>query len=119
MENRMKTWMRTLSYVAVAAILSACGGQKGAEFVGSWQAKEHANRQAVVERNGDNFVIKVTEPAMYPRGKVETTAVPAAYKDGMLEVAAGSGTFKLAYVKATDTMLMPTMGGSMEYRRVK
>lgn len=37
----------------------------------------------------------------------------------MLEVAGGFGTSKVSYVKDTDTLLMPTMGGSMEYRRVK
>lgn len=115
----MKQWMKGLSCAAIVAVLSACGQKGGSEFVGSWQAKEQANYQAVVERNGDNFLIKITEPAAFSRGKIETQVVPAVYKDGMLEVATGFGTSKLSYVKGTDTLLMPTMSGSMEYRRVK
>ena len=110
--------MNCVAYVSIAAALSACG-QKGSEYVGTWQAKEHANRTTAIERNGDNFVIKITEPSIFKRGQLDTDVVPAVYKDGMLEVTGGFGTSKVSYVKDTDTLLMPTMGGSMEYRRVK
>jgi hypothetical protein len=114
----MKTFIKVFAYAAVAAVLSACGNQ-GSEYVGNWEAKEHKNRTVAVERNGDNFVLKVTEPSMFKRGEFDTDVVPAVYKDGMLEVSTGFGTSKVSYVKDTDTLLMPTMGGSMEYRRVK
>jgi hypothetical protein len=46
--------------------------------------------------------------------------LPAVYKDGMLEISAAGTSMRIGYVKATDTMLMPTAGGStIEYRRVK
>ena len=115
----MKKWMKGLSYAAIAIVLSACGQKSGTEFVGSWQAKEQSSHQAVVERNGDNFLIKITKPSVFPRGKIETQVVPAVYKDGMLEVAGNSGTSRLSYAKDTDTLVVPTMNGSMEYRRVK
>lgn len=114
----MKKWMKGIAFFTLAAALSACGLQ-GKEYVGSWQAKEHANRSAAIERNGDNFVIKVTEPSIVKRGQADTETLPAVYKDGMLEISTGFGTSKISYVKDTDTLLMPTMGGSMEYRRVK
>lgn len=114
----MKNWMRSVTWVAVAAILSACG-QKGEEFVGRWEAKEYKNRSAEIERNGDNFLIKYTEPSMYGRKKTDTNTMPAVYKDGTLEVAGGFGTSKVGYVKNTDTLLMPMLDGSMEFRRVR
>lgn len=114
----MKNWMKGFACVAVAAALSACS-QQGSEYVGNWQAKEYKNRTAVIEKNGDNYLIKVTEPSVFERNKLDTEVLPAVYKDGMLEVANGFGTSKVSYVKDTDTLLMPTGGGSMEYRRVK
>jgi hypothetical protein len=114
----MRNWMKGFAFLALAAALSACG-RPGKEYVGTWQAKEHTNRSAEIGRNGDNFVIKVTSPSFVQSGKTETNVVAATYKDGMLEFSNGFGTSKVSYVKATDTLLVPTMGGSMEYRRVK
>lgn len=114
----MKNWMTGIALISLTAALSACGSQ-GKEYVGTWQAKEYANRTSVIERNGDNFVLKLTEPVMYGHGKTSTTSIPAVYKDGMLEMSNGFGIMKMSYIKSTDTLLMPTMGGSMEYRRVK
>jgi hypothetical protein len=114
----MNKWIQGIALLTVAVALSACGGE-GKEYVGSWQAKEHAKHSAVIERNGDSFIIKITEPSIVERGKSDTVAIPAVYKDGMLEVSNGFGTSKVSYVKDTDALLMPTMGGSIEYRRVK
>lgn len=114
----MKKWIKGLACIAVASMLAACG-QQGQDYVGKWEAKEHKNRSAVIERNGESFVVKITEPSMYARNKLETQAIPAVYKDGMLEISGGFGAAKISYVKDTDTLLMPTVGGSMEYRRVK
>lgn len=116
----MKKWMKYISVASIAVVLSACGQKGGSEFVGSWQAKEYADRQAVVEKNGDNFLFKETSPAVWPRGKIETMVLPAVYKEGMLEVSGGGVSMQIVYVKDSDTMLMPTAGGStIEYRRVK
>lgn len=114
----MKNLIKGFAFLAVAAALSACGKQ-GNEYIGNWEAKQYKNRTVAIERNGDNFVIKSTEPSMFKRGQLDTDVIPAAYKDGMLEVSTGLGAVKVSYVKDTDTLLMPTMGGSMEYRRVK
>lgn len=114
----MKKYMKVFACIVFAAALSACGKQ-GSEYVGSWEAKQLKNRAVAIERNGDNFVLKVTEPSFVKRGKLDTHVVPAVYKDGMLEVSTGFGMSKVSYVKDTDTLLMPTMGGAMEYRRVK
>jgi len=60
----MKRWMKGLACVAAAVTLAACDQQDG-EYVGNWQAKEYKNRTAAIERNGDNFVIRVTEPSVF------------------------------------------------------
>jgi len=114
----MKYWMKCFAIVAVATVLSACS-QKGSEFVGKWQSKDFASHHAVIEKNGDNFLLKNIEPSAFERGKIETTTIPATYKDGVLEATGAFGTAKIGYVKTTDTLLIPTMGGSMEYKRVK
>jgi hypothetical protein len=89
----------------------------------SSRSQQRSPRAASRERNtsalGKNFVVKVTEPSFVKRGQADTQAIPAVYKDGMLEISTGFGTSKISYVKDTDTLLMPTMGGSMEFRRVK
>lgn len=114
----MKKWMKGIAFLALTAALSACGSQ-GKEYIGNWQSKEYANRTVAIERNGDSFVIKTTAPILYAPDKTKTTVLPAVYKDGLLEASNGLGTARISYVKNTDTLLMPTMGGSLEYRRVK
>lgn len=114
----MKKWMKGIAFLALAVALAACGEQ-GKEYVGKWQSKGNAKATAAIERNGDNFVLKISEPVVYGGGKTETTSTPAVYKDGMLELSNGFSMVKISYVKDTDTLLMPTMGGSVEYSRVK
>jgi len=115
----MKKWMKGFASIAVVAVLSACSGKAGNEYVGNWEATKYKNRTLAIEQNGDNFVIKATEPSRFKRGEFATERMPAVYKDGMLEISTGFGTSKISHVKDTDTLLFPTMGGSMEFRRAK
>lgn len=115
----MKNWIKGIGCLVIAAAVAACGQKGGSEYVGSWQSKQYTNITTSIERNGDNFVVKVTEPIMYGKGEVSTSSLPAVYKDGMLEMAGAFGPAKVSYVKSTDTLLMPTTAGTMEYRRVK
>lgn len=114
----MKKWMKSIAILALAAAITACG-QQGKEYVGNWQATKSANHTLAIERSGDNFIVKVTEPVMYGNGKTETADMPAVYKDSMLEISNGFGGTKVSYVKDTDGLLLSSLGGSMEYRRVK
>lgn len=111
--------MNRFACVAVALILSACG-QKGNEFVGNWQCVKYPSRSAQIERNGDNFLVKDIAPSFFKSTEMKTNVMPAVYKDGVLQVSGGFGTANIGYVKDTDTLLMPTAGGSsLEYRRSK
>lgn len=114
----MKKWTTCFAYVLIAAALSGCGS-KGGEFVGKWQSTKYPQHQAVIEKNGDSYLLKNIAPSMFKRGETDTEVVPAVYKDGALEVSTGFGTAKVGYIKDTDTLLMPTMGGSLEYKRMK
>lgn len=114
----MSKAMSRLACVAVALILSACG-QKGAEFLGTWQCVKYPSRSAQVERNGENFLVKDISPSLFKSGQMDTTVLPATYKDGVLQISGAFGVSNIAYVKATDSLLMPTTGGSLEYDRVK
>lgn len=107
-----------LACVAVVLILSACS-QKGNEFVGTWQCVKYPNRSAQIERNGDGFVLKDITPSMFTPGRMDTKIIPAVYKDGVLVVSGGFGSANIGYIKATNTLLMPTIGGALEYHRVK
>jgi hypothetical protein len=115
----MSKLLNTFACASIALILSACG-QKGNDFVGTWQSTKFPSRSAQIERNGDGFLLKVTEPSFFKASEVETKVLPAVYKDGTLQVQGGFGTASVGYVKATDTLLMPTAGGSsLEYHRTK
>lgn len=115
----MSKLLNTLAFASVALVLSACG-QKGNDFVGTWQSTKFPSRSAQIERNGDGFLLKVTEPSFFKVSELETKVLPAVYKDGTLQVQGGFGTASVGYVKATDTLLMPTAGGSsLEYHRTK
>lgn len=114
-----KSFRRIISFTIVGIILSACG-QKGAEFIGTWQCVKYPSRSAQIERNGDNFLVKDIAPSVFKSSVIESHVLPASYKDGVLQVSGGFGTANVGYVKATDTLLMPTAGGSsLEYHRVK
>lgn len=115
----MSKVMKRLACVAAALILTACG-QKGNEFVGTWQCVKYPSRSAQIERNGDSFLVKDIAPSVFKSSEIKTNVMPAVYKDGVLQLSVGSDTANVGYVEATDTLLMPTAGGSsLEYRRVK
>lgn len=113
----MSRILNRLACLAVVATLSACS-PAGNEFIGKWQSVKYENRTAEIERNGDNFLIKNTAPSLFGKG-AETKLRTATYKDGVLQFSTGMGTADIGYRKDSDILLMPTISGSLEYRRVK
>jgi len=98
--------------------LTACS-EKGNDYIGKWGSKENANRTVQIEKNGESYLVKETKPSMWTKGELETLSIPASYKDGMLQVQTGMGSVNISYVKGSDTLLMPTVGGTAEYKRLK
>lgn len=114
----MKKWTNIIAFAAAALTLSACG-PKGEEYVGEWQSIKHPQIRAVIEKNGDSYLVKHTEPRRPGSSKTDTSTLPAVYENGALQVTRASGRMSVAYVKATDTLVWPTLTSSLEYRRVK
>lgn len=115
----MSKVMSRVVMITFALILSACG-QKGNEFIGTWQCVKYPSRSAQIERNGNSFLVKDIAPSVFKSSEIKTNVMPAVYNDGVLQLTIASSTANVGYVKATDTLLMPTAGGSsLEYRRTK
>lgn len=110
--------MKKITLSILALLLAACS-EKGGEYVGKWQNAKYENRSVVIERNGEAFIIKQVGPSMWKKGEIETMNIPAVFKDGMLQIQTGLGAANVSYVKSNDTLLMPTMAGSAEYKRIK
>jgi hypothetical protein len=109
--------MKKIAVIMIAIVLTACG-DNGSEYVGKWARKDNPKLTAEIARNGDSFIIKQTDYAIFTPG-LKTTNIPATFKDGLLQVQTGMGSANISYVKDRDTLLWPTIGGSTEYQRSK
>lgn len=115
----MKKWIKTFAVGTAALVLSACGGPSGKEYVGEWQSVKYAEMRAVIEQNGDSYLVKLTEFRRPGSKKTDTVTLPAVYENGALQVTRGSNRMSVTHVKETDTLVWPTLTSSQEYRRVK
>lgn len=110
--------MKRFLVLVVAVILAACS-QSGTEYVGKWQSVKYSNFTMEIVRNGDNYLASMTQPVRGLEGPLETTKIPATLKDGQLQVATAFGSMNISHVKGNDTLLVPGMAGSDEFKRVK
>jgi hypothetical protein len=99
--------------VAALVGLGGCGNKEGDEFGGKWQSTKSA-QSVEITRNDDGFIIANTT-----RGAMKGAVISAAYRDGALEVSTGGGTESIAYDKAHDAIVLPTMAGATPFSRVK
>ncbi|WP_434716367.1 hypothetical protein [Paraburkholderia sp. A3RO-2L] len=72
----------------------------------------------MIERNGDGFMIHDFAPSFFD-GKPHETKLPATYKDGLLQVSRGMGTANFGHDAKNDTLIVQTLGGSLDFTRVK
>jgi len=100
--------------VVALALLTGCGSESGSEYIGKWVSVESNVRMLEIERNGESFLIRNTEPSFFS-GNVETKNIPATLKDGVLQLSLGFGTLSLAIDKASSGNLTD---GQTEYKRV-
>lgn len=69
-----------------------------------------------IERNGEGFIIRNTEPGYFSNGKPETKNLPATLKDGALQVQVGGfGAVIFMVDKATGNLT----NGQAEYKKAK
>ena len=108
---------RLVSYLAVsAALLAGCSGGSGSEYVGTWVNTKSEKRTLQIERNGEGFIVRNTEPSFFTAGKMETNNLPATLKDGALQVQVGGfGPISFMVDKSTGNLT----NGQAEYKKVK
>ena len=103
-----------LSAILVAlTLLTGCKAELGSEYIGKWVSVKSDKRTLEIERNGESFMIRNTEPS-FLNGKMETRNIPATLKEGVLQVSVGFGTISLAIDKASGNLT----DGKAEYKRV-
>lgn len=73
--------------VVVTALLTACSGGNG-KYIGKWVNINSTQRTLQIDRNGDTFIIRNTEPS-FITGQAETKNFPAIIKDGTLQAQMG------------------------------
>lgn len=113
----MKNIKKFLCLSLVFALV-ACGNA-GGEYLGKWVNVKNANDTVEIVKNGENFLITETLPSQFQKGKMDSAKMPAVLKDGLLQLSGVLGTITVGLIKETDTLTMPSMGGSVEYKRVK
>jgi hypothetical protein len=94
-----------LSAMLLAALVVGCS-KPGSDFVGKWVNTQDASEVLDISRNGDGFLIGANGQNL-----------GATYKDGALQMDGMMGAVSLTYVKSTDTLLAPGVGGQGEYKR--
>ncbi|MDF3881089.1 hypothetical protein [Cupriavidus basilensis] len=104
-----------MAAAAIVTLLAGCGNQTGEEYIGKWVNIKSEKRTLDIERNGDGFMVRNTEPSAWD-GKIETKNIPAVLKDGALQVQTGGlGPVLLMVDKATGHLT----SGPLEYKRDK
>ena len=96
----------------VCMVLAGCNNA-GSEYVGKWVNVKSDKRTVEIERNGDSFMLRNTEPSFFS-GKIETRSIPATLKDGTLQVQMGMGSVTISLDKGTGHLT----DGQAEYKRV-
>lgn len=102
--------LATLLLMCIA--LAGCHSA-GSEYVGKWVNVKSDKRTLQIERNGDSFMLRSTEPS-FITGRIETKNIPATLKDGTLQVQLGMGAITLSIDKGTHHLI----DGQGEYKRV-
>lgn len=102
--------MKKLLGIALLSLclLTGCG-QSGGEYLGKWVHTKSEKRTMEIVRNGDNFLIRSTEPSF--TGKIQTTNHPAIMKDGLLQTSTAFGAVSFAVDKSTGHLT----AGNAEY----
>lgn len=107
--------MKNLIIFGLVWVLAACGNPDG-EYLGKWVNTKNANDTLEITHNGTNYLVKETLPSFFKKGESDISNIPAVLKDGLLQVQTGVGAINIGHVKESDTL---TMGGSVEYKRLK
>lgn len=116
MSPRIKNALFLATILGVLVFVSACK-HSGREYVGSWENPKNTHNQFDITLDGEHFLVKETQGAWPYRQET----LPATLTDGILEIKGEIGVLRLTYVKATDTLLVPSPmdDSNVEFRRRK
>ena len=104
---------KIITLLSFSVILAGCTGDNGAEYIGEWQHIKYEKRTMKIERNGDNYIIRTSDPSMWEKEKFVTKNIPATLKDGMLQY--DGGLVSLVIDKASGNIT----SGNAEFKRLK
>ena len=90
--------------------LAGCG-QNGSEFLGTWLSAKQTKSTMIIERNGDEFIVRREIPQMI--GGPTKDSYPATVQDGVLHMNVGIGVIDFAIDKSSGHLL----GGGTDYLR--
>jgi hypothetical protein len=90
-------WLACAALLAVAA----CNDDKGAEYLGKWEAVHHNRYPCQIERNGEAFIVR-----QLGSGSDGTQSVPAILKDGGLVIQGPMGNMTLVIDKKSGHLLI-------------
>lgn len=101
------------SMTSLLLALSACGHAAAANYVGQWVNVKNECRTLAIEKNGSNFLVKVSEPSTLVR-KLDVRTVPAMMKNDMLYIEMPRRAEAVSVNEQTGNL----MSSKGEYRRV-
>ncbi len=105
--------MKTI-YLAIfsSLVISACSNSASNDYVGKWVNVKSECRTFEIEKNGANFLVKVSEPSMFSR-ELKIQTVPASLKDEILRLEIPGNVVALSFNKNTGNLVTP----KGDYRR--
>jgi len=106
--------MKRIAMLALALALSACG-KSGAEFEGKWAVVSGQPNFMSVERNDNDFIVRLYDSSTPPE---KATPMSAVLKDGKLVVSAFAAP-TITYVKSTGNLVFSSAMGGYEFKRAK
>lgn len=103
--------LKSTIVICFVFLLSACVGDNGKEFLGTWVHSKYPEMKYEISMNGDNFIVKYTHSNGL--GGLATRNYAATYKDGIINIP--SDMKSISINKSTGNLID---GGSSEYKRI-
>lgn len=104
---------RAILILVLSLLLAACEKEQGSEVLGTWKQIGRENSTFVIERNGDNFIIRRTQKFPWAES-AKTDNLVAVYKDGGLQLSGFMGASMYSVDKKTGHLV----GFGEEYEKV-
>lgn len=99
---------RTLgTFIVSLTLMSGCS-QAENKFIGSWKSIDLEHSTITIEKNGDNLIVRKTEPTFATRDDVRTMNLPATINNEFLQVNTDTGIINFAIDESTGNLTSGT-----------